>query len=116
MSSEEVTETTRDLKVKLCKAGKKAIKELITVAQASIFNSQDDDGIVSNDDVAAEKMKAAAQAKKVAIMDAFDIADKIDKEEAKMEAEDNEAKNTTDTPIVKEETKKTDFNGPEKRA
>ena len=81
-------ETTRDIRIKLCEAGRTAAKELITVAEMSIFSGKTDEGKVQNEDLAAEKMKAAAQAKKVAIMDAFDILAKVDEEEQKIIEED----------------------------
>jgi len=108
--------TTRELKVAMCKAGRTAMEELITVARMSIFASKTDEGAV-NDDLGAEKMKIAAQAKKVAVMDFFEIATKIDNEEAKMEEEDKkagEALNSIETPVTTEK-KKTDFKSVESR-
>lgn len=65
----------RERKVKLIEAGYQAVDELIKVAKAKILKLDTDD------ELAAEKMKTAAQAKKLAIEDAFDILVRIQKEE-----------------------------------
>jgi hypothetical protein len=74
----------RDRKNKLIEAGYKAVDELIKVAGARIIKFDNDD------DLAAEKMKTAAQAKKLAIEDAFEILSRIQREEESIE---NESKN-----------------------
>lgn len=85
--SKEITEH-RTLTEKLIKSGYKAAKELIKVAEAPIIRNDKksvagDDMIDYTDDLAAEKMKNAAAAKKLAIFDAFEILDKIkEKQEA----------------------------------
>ncbi len=69
-------ETTK-LKNELIDAGYKAVKELIKVAESNIMKMITEGGV---DDLAADKMKNAAAAKKLAIFDAFEILDRIDKE------------------------------------
>ena len=110
-------ETTRELRVKLCDAGRIAAKELITVAKMSIFSGKTDGGKVVNEDLAAEKMKLAAQAKKVAIMDAFDILAKVDEEERKMAEEDKKELSSPELAEEKEKKKEklSDFQGVETR-
>ena len=64
-------------------------------------------------------MKIAAQAKRVAIFDGFDILDRVDKEEAKMKTEDDEAakpKHKSDSELLIKEEKKSDFRSSEERA
>jgi len=114
MSSKE--ETTRDIRIKLCTAGRIAATELITVAEMSIFSGKTDGGDIKNEDLAAEKMKLAAQAKKVAIMDAFDILNKVDEEERKMSEQDKKSPESELSPEVAEiPTKEKSFNGVESR-
>jgi hypothetical protein len=68
-------EKIRERKLKLINAGYDAVDELIKVVKAKIVKED-----LSNE-LAAEKMKTAAQAKKIAIEDAFDILSRIQKEE-----------------------------------
>ena len=110
--------STKELRIEMCDAGRVAADELITVAKASIFNSQNDDGQVSNEDVASEKMKIAAQAKKVSIFDCFDILDRIDTVERKMKDDEKEKEETSSSKQKEEQLKqeqKSDFTGVEGR-
>jgi hypothetical protein len=64
-----------EIKKNIINAGRCAVNELIKVAK---------EPIVTNDmenDLSADKLKNAAQAKRIAIMDAFDILKKIEEEE-----------------------------------
>jgi hypothetical protein len=66
-----------EIKKNIINAGRCAVNELIKVAK---------EPIVTNDmenDLSADKLKNAAQAKRIAIMDAFDILKKIEEEENK---------------------------------
>jgi hypothetical protein len=92
-----------DRKRKLIDAGYKAVDELIKVAEAKILKYENDD------ELGAEKMKNAAAAKRLALEDAFDILDRIQKEEEELDGPKEEAK-------VKVEPKKTDFLSAEARA
>jgi ASC-1-like (ASCH) protein len=64
---------TKETKKKIIQAGQKAIEELIKVAKEKIVDS--------DDDVSADRLKNAAATKKLAIMDAFEILNKIQNEE-----------------------------------
>jgi len=87
----------RDLTEKLIKSGFKAAKELIKVAEAPIIKTSKKDVAGEDlfdltDELAAEKMKNAAAAKKLAIFDAFDILDKIKEKQADLDAADGKPK------------------------
>lgn len=74
-----------ELKSEIIKAGRIAVQELILVAKEPIIDKDD------QSDLSADKLKSAAQAKKIAIMDAFDILKRIEEEENIM--------NEVDTPV-----------------
>lgn len=65
----------KQLKLRIIEAGYKAVNHLVKVAEEDIINS-DSDSL----DVAADKMKNAAAAKKLAIFDAFEILSRIEAE------------------------------------
>lgn len=71
-----------EIKSKIINAGYKAIDQLISVAEAEILNPSfnDDTGL------AADKLKNAAAAKKMAIMDAFEILSRIETETSVIES------------------------------
>tara|TARA_R110000868_G_scaffold191058_1_gene435208 strand:- start:498 stop:806 length:309 start_codon:yes stop_codon:yes gene_type:complete len=71
-----------EIKLQLIKAGKTAALELVKVANKTLVTD-----LSSEDDLALDKLKNAAAAKKMAIFDAFDILDRIRKEEDNMEDE-----------------------------
>ena len=54
-------------------AGRKAIKELVKVAEEKIVDS--------DEDISADRLKNAAATKKLAIFDAFEILNRIQEEE-----------------------------------
>lgn len=108
--------TTKSIRIEMCEAGRLAAVQLISVAKASIFNNQNDDGVVSNEDLASEKMKIAAQAKKVSIFDCFDILDKVDSVESKMKDEEPKAEGEPVKEKKVTSTKKSNFNGVEDRS
>lgn len=62
-----------DLKRRIIDSGYKAVEELIKVAEEKIVTHMDDD-------LSADKLKNAAQAKKLAIMDAFEILKRVEEE------------------------------------
>lgn len=104
--SEEVNRL-RELKEKLIESGYKAVEELIKVAEAPIIKKK---GVDLSDELAAEKMKNAAAAKKTAMFDAYDILDKIHEQEKLLKAADGE-------PVEEEKPKKnTDIGFAEDRA
>jgi len=62
-----------ELKKRIIDSGYKAVEELIKVAEEKIITHMEDD-------LGADKLKAAAQAKKLAILDAFEILKRIEEE------------------------------------
>ena len=77
-----------ELKLEIIKAGKKAVKELIKVANEGILKKELD-GLAP--DIAADRLKNAAATKKLAIFDAFEILTKIEEENSMID------KNNIDT-------------------
>ena len=75
---------TKETKQKIIQAGHKAIEELIKVAKEEIVDS--------DDDVSADRLKNAAATKKLAIMDAFEILNKIQTEEDLLNQKPKEVK------------------------
>ena len=82
----------KETKKSIILAGRKAVDELIKVAEEKIITN-------TEDDVSADRLKNAAATKKLAIFDAFEILNRIQEEENLLEGK---------TP---EETKKTAFKG-----
>jgi len=82
---------SRETKLKIIKAGHKAVEELIKVAEESILKHNEVDG-----DLAADKLKNAAMTKKLAIFDAFEILNRIELEAENLDAI-AKGINTTDT-------------------
>lgn len=78
-----------ELKLEIIKAGKKAVKELIKVANEGILK-KDLDGLAP--DIAADRLKNAAASKKLAIFDAFEILTKIEEENSMINTENVETK------------------------
>jgi ASC-1-like (ASCH) protein len=64
---------TKETKLNIIQAGRKAVEELIKVAEEPIIGS--------DDDISADRLKNAAATKKLAIFDAFEILTRIDQEE-----------------------------------
>jgi hypothetical protein len=82
---------SRETKLKIIKAGHKAVEELIKVAEESILKHNEVEG-----DLAADKLKNAAMTKKLAIFDAFEILNRIELEAESLDAIARGI-NTTDT-------------------
>ena len=72
--------TSKEFKLEIIKAGEAAVKELIKVARDPIFGKQ------LEGDISADRLKNAAAAKKLAIMDAFEILTRIEEEKNAIEA------------------------------
>ena len=68
----------RNLKEDIISAGREAVKELIKVAKEPIVTGDNET------DLSADKMKSAAQAKRIAIEDALFILERIEREEQSM--------------------------------
>ena len=70
-------------------AGRKAIKELVKVAEEKIVDS--------DEDISADRLKNAAATKKLCIFDAFEILSRIQEEEGMI----NEATGDSSKPVFK---------------
>ena len=82
----------KETKKNIILAGRKAVDELIKVAEEKIITN-------TEDDVSADRLKNAAATKKLAIFDAFEILTRIEEEQRILENK------------PKEETKKEAFKG-----
>ena len=71
------------IKLQIIKAGEKAVKQLIKVAEEDIIKYGEDD------ELAADKLKNAAATKKLAIFDAFEILTRIELEKNLIEGKDS---------------------------
>jgi hypothetical protein len=76
-----------ELKKRIIDSGYKAVEELIKVAEERIVTH-------AEDDLSADKLKNAAQAKKLAIMDAFEILKRVEEESNIIEGVVNNQVNT----------------------
>ena len=65
---------TKETRKNIIQAGRKAVDELIKVAEEKIITH-------TEDDVSADRLKNAAATKKLCIMDAFEILQRIEEEE-----------------------------------
>ena len=79
---------SKELKIQIIEAGRKAVKQLIKVAKEEIIKPDPED------ELAADRLKNAAATKKLAIFDAFEILSRIDSEEENI---DNISKGITNT-------------------
>jgi hypothetical protein len=66
--------STKETKRNIILAGRKAVEELIKVAEEKIITN-------TEEDVSADRLKNAAATKKLAIFDAFEILTRIEEEE-----------------------------------
>ena len=71
------------IKLQIIKAGEKAVRQLIKVAEEDIIKYGEDD------ELAADKLKNAAATKKLAIFDAFEILTRIELEKNLIEGNDS---------------------------
>ena len=80
---------TIDLRKKIISAGYAAVDQLIKVAKEEIVGYSDED------ELSADKLKNAAQAKKIAIFDAFEILNRVESERLALEStKDNQLDST----------------------
>ncbi len=75
---------TKETKKNIILAGQIAVEELIKVAKEAIVDS--------DDDISADRLKNAAATKKLAIFDAFEILQRIQEEEDKINEKPKEEK------------------------
>lgn len=80
---------SKELKMKIIEAGKKAVAQLIKVAKEDIIKYDADD------ELAADRLKNAAATKKLCIMDAFEILRKIEEEKNLLEGNIVSSNNNT---------------------
>ena len=73
---------SKEIKLKIIDAGHKAVEQLIKVAKEDIIKYD------AEDDLAADRLKNAAATKKLCIMDAFEILNKIEQEKEAIESVD----------------------------
>tara|TARA_R110000803_G_scaffold36181_2_gene77810 strand:+ start:899 stop:1177 length:279 start_codon:yes stop_codon:yes gene_type:complete len=80
---------SKELKIQIIEAGKKAVSQLIKVAKEDIikFNTEDE--------LAADRLKNAAATKKLCIMDAFEILKKIEEEKNLLDGNVSDSKTNT---------------------
>ncbi len=71
---------TKETRKNIIQAGRKAVDELVKVAKEPIVDT--------GEDVSADRLKNAAATKKLCIMDAFEILQRIEEEEAILNSED----------------------------
>ena len=76
---------TKETKKSIIQAGRKAVEELIKVAEEKIITN-------TEDDVSTDRLKNAAATKKLAIFDAFEILTRIEEEERILENRPKEEK------------------------
>ena len=76
---------SKETRKNIIQAGRKAVVELIKVAEEQIITD-------SADDLAADRLKNAAATKKLCIMDAFEILQRIEEEEAILSGKPKEEK------------------------
>ena len=79
--------STKETRKNIIRAGRKAVEELIKVAEEKIITN-------TEDDVSADRLKNAAATKKLAIFDAFEILNRIQEEENILEGKSSEDKKT----------------------
>tara|TARA_R110000803_G_scaffold175264_1_gene237791 strand:- start:511 stop:792 length:282 start_codon:yes stop_codon:yes gene_type:complete len=73
---------SKETKLKIIRAGHKAVEQLIKVAEESIIKVDPDDSL------SADRLKNAAATKKLAIFDAFEILSRIEAEQEAIESAD----------------------------
>ena len=77
--------STKETRKNIIRAGRKAVDELIKVAEEEIITETGDD------DLAADRLKNAAATKKLCIMDAFEILQRVEEEENIINSKDNKS-------------------------
>ena len=76
---------TKQIKLRIIEAGYKAVNHLVKVAEEDIIGTEIEGMSI---DLAADKMKNAAAAKKLAIFDAFEILSRREAEKENLESAD----------------------------
>ena len=81
--------SAKEFKLSIIDAGYQAVEQLIKVAKEDIIKPSVDD------ELAADKLKNAAQAKKLAIFDAFEILNRIETEKENLSLLEKGQRNDT---------------------
>ena len=81
--------STEEIKLEIINAGRRAVEQLIKVANEDIIKPDPED------DISADRLKNAAATKKLAIFDAFEILTRIQEEEAILNDKPVEKKEST---------------------
>jgi hypothetical protein len=71
---------SKEVKLKIIEAGHRAVEQLIKVAKEQIIKHD------LEDDLSADRLKNAAATKKLCIMDAFEILNRIESEKEAIES------------------------------
>jgi hypothetical protein len=110
----EQRKSTTELRRELCDAGRDGVEELIKIVKEKIIIDDEavtitDEGIESKADkaidLAADKLTTAAKAKKIAMMDAFEMLNQIDAEETKLKSLEEGERVTRITPESRAKSK-----------
>ena len=89
--SKKVGMNTKEIKLEIIKAGRRAVEQLIKVAKEDIIKPDPED------DLAADRLKNAAATKKLAIFDAFEILNRIEAEREAIESSERGANDKVDS-------------------
>ena len=81
-----------EIRQRIIRAGRRAVEELIKVAEEGIIVHDDPES-----DIAPDRLKNAAATKKLAIFDAFEILNRIEEEERVL---DNKPKADVETNVL----------------
>ena len=84
-------------KENIIQAGYKAVDELVKVAKEAI--------VETDDDVSADRLKNAAATKKLAIVDAFEILNRIEAEKSLLENKPKQTKENTFSGFAEKKSK-----------
>lgn len=82
---------TKEVKLKIIEAGHRAVEQLIKVAKEQIIKHDPED------DLSADRLKNAAATKKLCIMDAFEILNRIETEREAIETLETGSTKKVDT-------------------
>ena len=82
---------TKEVKLKIIEAGHRAVEQLIKVAKEQIIKHDPEDAL------SADRLKNAAATKKLCIMDAFEILNRIEAEREAIETLQTGSTNKVDT-------------------
>tara|TARA_Y100001980_G_C14528884_1_gene304633 strand:+ start:867 stop:1151 length:285 start_codon:yes stop_codon:yes gene_type:complete len=82
---------TKQVKLKIIEAGHRAVEQLIKVAKEQIIKHDPED------DLSADRLKNAAATKKLCIMDAFEILNRIEAEREAIETLEKGSNSKVDT-------------------